>query len=425
MARLSAATHLHSALDVLDSARAAERGTAFNDVVASATALSDRAAAGEVSRQSPGRHGIAQLIHDYYEAGYGSHRPVDVRGLSGEPVRTTILAAPAWLGASGDLRAAHHDFAFDGMAPVPELPRSPALYDGAVRRLAECLVNETRFVDSPLYRLTGYDMSGGNARASFGTWPFAEYALTWDLLESELASALAATNRALPLRDLLMPTVESVLAVPRRFCAGGTLALTALARPASYGRPADYVILVQERAAKVLNGAGRLAVIPKCFHQPTNDHEGDVGIGSTLSRELEEELFGRSEVDGTMGHIRVVNPFHESRLTRPMRWLRGSAAWSADLTGFGFNLLNGNYEFMSLIAVDDEAFWTIFSGDVEANWEVEGVRLVSTLNPDALGALALDQSWSDEGLLALLLGLKRLKRHAPDRVHLPDFEIGV
>ena len=56
-------------------------------------------------------------------------------------------------------------------------------------------------------------------------------------------------------------------------------------------RPADFALLIQERGAKVLNASRRLAVIPKCFHEPTSEPAWDVSVGTSLMRELEEELF--------------------------------------------------------------------------------------------------------------------------------------
>lgn len=94
-------------------------------------------------------------------------------------------------------------------------------------------------------------------------------------------------------------------------------------------------------------------------------------------------------------------------------------------TGFGFNLLTGNYEFPALIAIHDESFWHRYGGQVEANWEAERVRFVSSLDHDALAALALDPSWSDEGLFAFFLGIRRLHELHPERVALPEIEIGL
>ncbi|WP_434533180.1 hypothetical protein [Amycolatopsis carbonis] len=101
----------------------------------------------------------------------------------------------------------------------------------------------------------------------------------------------------MPIRGTYLPDLSRVLGADRRFCAGGVLALTAIARPADPFRGGrDYVLLVQERSSRVVNGAGRLAVIPKAFHRPLADHRADARIGATLRRELEEELFGQRQL---------------------------------------------------------------------------------------------------------------------------------
>src|SRR4029079_14389151 len=86
---------------------------------------------------------------------------------------------------------------------------------------------------------------------------------------SELLDALAWDCLAdLPLRDVYLPDLASVLDLPGRLCVGGVVALCAIARHASRLRgPADYVLLVQERSGSVLNAARRLSVIPNGFHQ--------------------------------------------------------------------------------------------------------------------------------------------------------------
>ena len=126
----------------------------------------------------------------------------------------------------------------------------------------------TRFVDMPLYRLTGISVGKGEIGGSLGITQFASYALTLDLLEGELADALTAgippEPGSLPLRDRYLPDLASVLGVADRLCAGGALALCAFARPADpYRGPADYALLVQERSSNVVNATRQLAVIPK------------------------------------------------------------------------------------------------------------------------------------------------------------------
>lgn len=81
-----------------------------------------------------------------------------------------------------------------------------------------------------------------------------------DLLEGELADTLAADRAphpdSLPLRQKYLPDLESVLGISGRLCAGGALALCAMARPASHSHgEADYLLLVQERSGNVINAA--------------------------------------------------------------------------------------------------------------------------------------------------------------------------
>jgi hypothetical protein len=105
----------------------------------------------------------------------------------------------------------------------------------------------------------------------------------------------------------------------RRLCAGGPLALFAVARPASaYRGPVDYLLLVQERSGHVLNATRRLAVISKGFHQPMTDW-ADARIGSTLRREMEEELFGREDVDCTLTEQFAADLMHPTSFSEPMR----------------------------------------------------------------------------------------------------------
>jgi hypothetical protein len=258
---------------------------------------------------------------------------------------------------------------------------------------------------------------------------FFDYALTLDLLETELCDALTSgTSPApgqLPLRDRYLPDVASVLDVGRRLCAGGPPALCAIARPTGHGREPDFLLLVQERSGRVLNSARRLAVIPKSFHGPLVDYAEDAQIHRSVEREMEEELFGRDDVDSVLNDQRRADPMHRSRLSVPMRWLmehRTDESWRMECTGYGYNLLTGNYEFASLIAVHDESWWEEYGGHIEANWESASLRCYSTRDRDAITALIFDPAWSNEGLFALLQGLRRLAEVGGNRTDLPAIE---
>ncbi|MDI5977976.1 helix-turn-helix transcriptional regulator [Amycolatopsis magusensis] len=386
---------------------------------------------GELARgratQAPpasGRGEIAAALGAYYGGEVAGHALYAARAGSARTV-TSVFTRPEWLGpcaldTTGDLE----------LVPVSGSAAGPIDGAAAVRRLARVAEGDVRMTDAPIYRLTEIEAGAGGLVGRVELASFVEYALTADLLEGELADALTAGRSAkpggLPLRDRYLPDLASVLDLRNRLCAGGVLALTAIARPADpYRGEADYLLLVQERSAQVLNAAGKLSVIPKGFHGPLADYRTDARIGATLRRELEEELFGRADVDNTAGGPRAADPMHASRLSRPMRWLgERPDRMRMECTGFGFNLVSGNYEFATLVVIEDEEFWSQFGGEVEANWEAAGLRQYSTRDAEMLVELVGDEAWSNEGLFAFLQGLRRLREIGGSRVALPEIELG-
>jgi hypothetical protein len=419
---LNEACHLHSSLAWMDDVRDAEPGTTFAAVVEAAMTQP----ALTLPQQALGRErrALSQLMLDYYSSESGVRGGAWLATSEGR-LETSLLTQGLWLGSGVDLLAAapRFELARSEAAPLPE--PTPALLSAVHARLAQCLNGGTRYSDQPTYRLLACEPCADGVHATFGLSTFARYALSWDLLETEALKAVAAGQSRLELRDQLLPSLDQVRKPAERECVGGALALTAFARAPRGGRSADYALLIQERSSRVLNGTGRVAVVPKCFHQPTNEPPAEVGIGTTLLRELEEELFGREEVDSSIGTSPVADLLHWSRLTEPMHWLVNSSSFDMQLTGFAYNLLAGSFEFPALIAVHDEEFWNRFGGDIEANWESSGLSRCSSADPDAIEELLHDPRWSDEGLVAFALGLKRLAQLDPERVRLPAFEIGV
>ncbi len=192
------------------------------------------------------------------------------------------------------------------------------------------------------------------------------------------------------------------------------------------GGGARHPTIVQERSARVLNAAHRLAVIPKAFHQPLVDFSDDAQILATVEREMEEELLGRPELDSTYQEQRSADPMHITRLSEPMRWLIEHSdvrTWRTECVAFGINAMSGNFECACLIIIDDERWWDLYGGAVEANWEAEGLRLYSSRDKGLLTALISDPRWSNEGLFAFLQGIRRLGQIGEERVALPSIEL--
>ena len=422
--RLSVDPAIGDALDWLDRHAGRPPGRTYSDVAAlvARTDVDDLRAVG-ARRASVNHARVVDALAAYYGPpgdGYGLY---SAQLDAGTPLATSILTRPDWLDLGIPLAAER-----DRLRPVTSAvedgpPLNEDSADRAAHRIAETLTLGTRLVNMPLYRLLSIELSGGTIAGTLGLTHFTRYALTMDLLEAELIDSLT-TGASVPLRDAYLPDLVSVLDFSGRLCAGGTLALTAVARPASRFRgPADYVLLIQERSGSVVNAARRLAVIPKGFHQPMTDVRADARLGATLRREMEEELFGRDDIDNTVSTDLRADPMHPSRLSEPMRWLDAHPeSFRMECTGFGINLVSGNYEFPALVVIDDEEFWTRYGGTIEANWETAGLRQYSSLDRDLLTQLAHDPAWSNEGLYAYLQGLKRLTQIDPARVDTPTIQ---
>jgi DNA-binding transcriptional regulator YiaG len=429
--RLITDQNISAALNRLDELAGWEPGTARRQVAARLTGLDGRDLLDRANRRRRvGRRSMADALGEYYSGGLaGEHGRYAARcGQNAEAV-TSVLTCPDWLDLDCALTADHDRLTLADRIPNGSVALDGSAADAAAQRLAEILAAGTRFADMPLYRLTGINVRHGEIAGSLGIDQFGSYALTLDLLEGELADAVATgitpTPGALPLRDRHLADIPAVLNVADRICAGGALALCAFARPADpYRGPADYLILVQERSGTVVNAARQLAVIPKGFHQPMTDFRNDARIAATLRRETEEELFGRDDIDNTLNHPHAADPMHPTRLSAPMRWLlgEGPGVLRMECTGFGLNLVSGNYEFACLIVVDSDDFWSRFGGEIAASWESSSLRQYSSLDGGSLAALARDEAWSNEGLFAFLQGLRRLKQIGGDRVDMPDIE---
>ncbi|MQA12464.1 MAG: transcriptional regulator [Pseudonocardiaceae bacterium] len=427
--RLSADPNIGAALEWLDQHAGWEPGTARQRVASRLARLNVHELQDRGSRRGRvnQRH-IAHALAGYYRDRVESHGRYCASYGPDREVVTSVLTHPDWLDLECPLIASHDRLAVADIAADEHVSLDDEAAERAAQRLAETLATGVRLVDMPLYQLMGIEIRRGEIAGSVGVGHFVAYALTMDLLEGELVDALAADvpirHGELPLRDWHLPDIASALNVSGRVCAGGALALCAIARPASPERgEADYVLLVQERSSQVVNAARRLAVIPKGFHQPLTDLGAGAQIGSTLRREMEEELFGRNDLDNTVTDQRRADPMHPSRLSEPMRSLMDNPdRLRMECTGFGLNLVSGNFEFASLIVIDDENFWSRYGGEIGANWEAIGLRQYSSLDRPLLAELIADVAWSNEGLFALLQGLRRLEQIGGDRVNLPAIE---
>ncbi len=427
--RLAKDPHIAAALAWLESSFAWAPGSARERVAEELDALDTRAMEAQDRRLAQvTREQAAAAARCYYGEGCGQWRPYAAQ-VAGQVLATTILTQDAWLDLAQPVGSGQDNFHFQpGARHGTKLSRSVA--EEAARSLAESMEKGSQIVNSEIYTLTSLDVRPGVISGSVGVIDFVEFALTLNLLESELMRSIATGESdrpsVMPIRDELLPNIATVLDFSGRVCAGGALALTAIARPRGRGHDADYLLLIQERSGSVLNANRRLAVIPKAFHGPMADYGEDARFSATVEREMEEELFGRTDVDSTAGEQLHADPMHPSLLSDPMRWLmdrQGSDAWRMESTAVGINLVSGNYEFANLIVIDDEEWWVKHGGQVRANWESSGLHRYSSLDTARLESLALDSRWSNEGFFAFTQGCRRLAEIGGQRVRIPSIEL--
>ena len=379
-------------------------------------------ATGDYARSQVDRAQLAHALGAYYgdPARFYSAR------VGESAITLSILADPRWVGLAVPLDGSAESCRSAAQADELTIRLSDAQARAAIDRLAAVEISATVMVNNPLYRLTDLEISSDQLAAGFGYTDFATYALAGDLLEVELRDLVREGVRdprraSTPLRDAWLPTLDTALAFDQRICVGGPVCLVAIADKDQYH------LLVQERSAQVLNVTGSLAVIPKAFHQPTVDPYGETRISTTLEREFEEELLGRLDLEQLSSEsFRRAVPLHPLNASAPMEWLHTHPeAWQMECTGFGINMVSGNYEFSCLVVIDDPAWWNRFGHLLEANWEAMRLHRYSSLDTEGLARLVHDPRWSNEGLFAFIEGLRRLAELDPTRVRIPATEVSV
>jgi hypothetical protein len=197
--------------------------------------------------------------------------------VGGVPLTLSVLVKQDWLDLAVRLGSDQERFrlAVTDLNSAANQLEGKAL-EAALVRLANVEVFGTVLVNSLLYRLLEVDVGQNRLEGVVALADFAGYALTMDLLETELVNALATTvpqrvsssnpglTAGLALRDIYLPTAAAALALDQRLCVGGPVALLAAARAGtSRGRSEpDYILLIQERSARVLVHRSRFSWTP-------------------------------------------------------------------------------------------------------------------------------------------------------------------
>jgi len=370
------------------------------------------------ARSKVGRQDLADAVAEYYGTPADSFRLYEAE-VAGRPLSLTVMSRDDWLGLDIDLRSDQERATFDASSPSSPATGPDPVYRACVARLADAEIIDKVLMKNSMYRLTDISISQSKMHPTFTGASFADYALRNGLMEMELTDTLAraaiseaASAADTPVRDSLLPSIETATDLKAHVCTGGPVALFAAARPATDHRPADYVLLIQVRGERVMDIPGKLSTIPKGWHQPVGESSAEARLSTTLLRELEEELLGREDLEQMSAESRrTADVLHHERHPEAMRaLLDGTGSFRVRCTGFGINLLSGTFELPCLVVIDDERWWTKWGHLIAGNWETMSIESISTADTDGLTALIHDPRWSNEGLFALIEGLRWLER---------------
>jgi hypothetical protein len=401
------------------------------DAVAATNQKSDKrqAKALRVAEQDVRKRGLhRRLISEYYKdkgsSGLGQYALV----LDGALYPTTVFTTSNRVGLACDL--SEIETAYVNATVDPQYtPRAVDHLKGFRPHVLQKLkLLNVKLDDNAMYRLVSDPFAGDDLTLSFSASRYFEYRFTTGLLEDELVGALANNpyhsliyqNRlsTLPLRNAMLPNVESFRRYNGRIVAGGISGILAIARRAP---ERDFVIPLQIRSAKVAEGRGTYTGSIQAWHQPLlGQDDEEVKPYWTVLREIAEELFDVKEVEQRTRHLS-----HDWFLDKcpGVRFLHDNAASvKLKVLGIGINALIGTYDLAVLVVVEDERYYDKYMRKMITNWEAETNRKLFTSAPAGTLATIFSSGWFDQGMFGLSQALKYLREHYPDRVAEPGLD---
>ena len=140
-----------------------------------------------------GQPSIARSLSEYYGLGDAEFHPYKAI-VDGQSIVTSILTRQSWQVSAIPLAVGRDNLKLDWKRRLPPMRLDSACADAAAYRIAESLATETRIVNTPLYRLVDVSINPEQINGVVALTDFNSYALTLDLMESELIDAIALSK---------------------------------------------------------------------------------------------------------------------------------------------------------------------------------------------------------------------------------------
>ncbi|MXV21971.1 hypothetical protein [Deinococcus xianganensis] len=263
------------------------------------------------------------------------------------------------------------------------------------------------------YSLRNIRVTGKDIELYFSEMSFYEWNDRYGDLEDEFISSVPdLLDRKKGLRDInfdlrnrYLPDLGTVFNFNNRLAAGGVVVLTIIPTDIDAN---NALILVEERSGDVSDGRELLTTIPRGFHDRFASSRDDYHLETTVLREVAEEVFNRSglrngEID-TQVYLEASPPIAD---------LMGSQKYILMPTGFGIDLLKGNYTVTYLLLVTDKSWWRKYRHSQSLNYEFkqngESRRLMLS-ETKQLERILQRPDWTSEGFFAFVEGLRALPR---------------
>lgn len=379
------------------------------------------------------------LLKDYYKQDKLAEEGLALYSVKIEdrPVLTNIAVPKRGLGMKVDLETSLGHSAFTFVGRSPSIPKFE--HDDLAELLANAWLTGTQAVNDPVLCLQEMKRGDPTGPMSFSMATYFDFRLSWGQLDNELSRALIETGYSIPEvirrktellshRETLLPTAGSIVSCGSRLCVGGVNVVFALRRFNRDQGWDDFMFYIAERStAAVAFAQGEQSIIPSGFHTVLVEKpfDGWVSPWQSVYRELGEELFGRDEAISRAGKAEF-DP--RGADCPPVYWFRGREGKVIhEIVSFGFDVIDGSYQFGILLVVEDTCYWDTNGGKPKLNYEYKhpGRKAISVSTMDRKGLTAILQNpmCAQTSIFTLIPALQRLKELEPNRVDLPHIEL--
>jgi len=351
--------------------------------------------------------------------------------INSKKIITSAITTNDWLGLNLNLDPDCKNFKFNG--EINELPDVFLPKDSFKKLVDELTNSNTKLTNRPAFRLISHDVKSSIPKFEFAEISYLQQKLTIGLLENELRDAvfnnnfdkeriLAKKQDILPMRNILLPDLQSMIEFKNRLCTGGVASVLAIARGPKYNN--DFLIPVYRRSGNVARNPFLLSIAPSGTHQAEieAEKEKEVNIYCTIAREFYEELQENKETTKKSRSKLSWDWYFKD--CPPLMWMRRNPEMVLmECVSFCINSFSGGFGFGVLWVILDPEFLDIFGNLMGRNWELQGgVELLSSKNPIKLKEYLTRLDWADECQMILVESLLRLGQHpkTKDRCSLPD-----